>query len=145
MVPSFSSTTADFTSTPCRPALAIAESIGGIVDSTNAHGDATIMNVIARSSVDSRSAPSSSGIVNRATVAATMPTEYRCSTFSMNNCILALLALASATIATMRAITMSAAGRDTRTRRVPVPLTVPAKTSSPGCLVTGSGSPVMVA
>lgn len=43
-------TTADFASTPCRPALAIADSSGGIVESTTAQGEATIMNVIARSS-----------------------------------------------------------------------------------------------
>ena len=45
----------------------------------------------------------------------------------------------------MRAITESAASRSTRTRSAPVPLRVPANTSSPGCLATGSGSPVMVA
>ena len=43
-------TTADLTSTPWRPALAIADSSGGIVASTTAHGEATIMKVIARSS-----------------------------------------------------------------------------------------------
>jgi len=36
-------TMALFTRTPCRPALAIALSNGGIVASTTAHGDATIM------------------------------------------------------------------------------------------------------
>ena len=49
--PSRSITTADFTSTPCRPALAMADSSGGMVASTTAHGEATIMKVIARSSV----------------------------------------------------------------------------------------------
>lgn len=72
---SFSRTTADLTSTPWRPALAIADSSGGMVDSTSAHGEATIMNVIARSRVDCRSAPSSSGMVNSAIVATTMPIE----------------------------------------------------------------------
>ena len=42
-------TTADLTSTPCRPALAIADSSGGMVASTTAHGEATIMKVMARS------------------------------------------------------------------------------------------------
>lgn len=45
----------------------------------------------------------------------------------------------------MRAITVSAAGRVTRTPRLPVPFTVPANTSSPGFLSTGRDSPVMVA
>lgn len=72
---SFSRTTADFTSTPWRPAVAIADSSGGMVDSTSAHGEATIMNVIARNRVGCKSAPHSSGITNRATVAVTMATE----------------------------------------------------------------------
>jgi hypothetical protein len=42
----FSITTADFTSTPWRPALAIVASNGGMVASTTAHGEATIMKVI---------------------------------------------------------------------------------------------------
>jgi hypothetical protein len=50
-------TTADLTSTPWRPARAIADSRGGMVARTTAHGDATIMNVIARNNVDRRSAP----------------------------------------------------------------------------------------
>ncbi|MEV5750811.1 hypothetical protein AB0L00_23555 [Actinoallomurus sp. NPDC052308] len=41
---------ADLTSTPWRPALAIADSSGGIVARTTAHGEATIMKVISRSS-----------------------------------------------------------------------------------------------
>ena len=53
----------------------MADSIGGIVESTTAHGDATIMNVIARSSVDCRSAPAASGTANNATVATTTTTE----------------------------------------------------------------------
>ncbi|GAA1550165.1 hypothetical protein GCM10009678_36370 [Actinomadura kijaniata] len=72
--PSRSMTTADFTSTPCRPALAMADSSGGMVASTTAHGDATIMKVMARSSVDRRSSPRASGTANSARVAATMPT-----------------------------------------------------------------------
>ncbi|MEU4482904.1 hypothetical protein AB0F68_33360 [Micromonospora sp. NPDC023966] len=36
-------TTADLTRTPWRPAKAIADSSGGIVARTTAHGDATIM------------------------------------------------------------------------------------------------------
>ena len=68
-------TTADFTSTPWRPALAMADSSGGMVASTTAHGEATIMKVIARSKVERRSCPSASGTKNRASVAATMSTE----------------------------------------------------------------------
>ena len=68
-------TTADLTSTPCRPALAIADSSGGMVASTTAHGDATIMKVMARSRVGCRAAPNASGTRNRASVAATTPTE----------------------------------------------------------------------
>lgn len=45
----------------------------------------------------------------------------------------------------MRAITDSADGRCTWASSAPAPLTVPAYTSSPGCLATGSGSPVMLA
>ena len=67
--------TADFTSTPCRPALAIADSSGGMVASTTAHGDATNSKVMARSSAPRRSAPNSSGRVNRASVATTTITE----------------------------------------------------------------------
>lgn len=74
-----------------------------------------------------------------------MPIEYRCSIFSMNSWVGALVPEASSTIFTIRAITESAGSRSTRTRRAPVPFTVPANTSSPGRLVTGSGSPVMVA
>lgn len=74
-VASFSRTTADLMSTPWRPALAMDASSGGIVESTNAQGDATIMNVMARSNADRRSSPNSSGMPSRATVAATMPTE----------------------------------------------------------------------
>ncbi len=44
-VPRCSSTTADFTSTPWRPALAITDSSGGMVAGTTAHGDAAIMKV----------------------------------------------------------------------------------------------------
>ncbi|WP_167467684.1 hypothetical protein [Streptomyces rishiriensis] len=43
-----SMTTADLASTPRHPALAIADSSGGVVESTTAHGEATIMNVMAR-------------------------------------------------------------------------------------------------
>ncbi len=143
--PSCSITTADLTSTPCRPALAIEASNGGMVASTTAQGDATIMSVIARSKVGWNATPASSGIANSSSVAATMPMEYRCSIFSMNSCVLALVADASSTIATMRATTVSDAARSTRTRSAPVPLRVPANTSSPGILATGSGSPVIVA
>ncbi len=75
VAPSCSITTADLTSTPCRPALAIAASSGGIVASTTAHGEATIMNVIARSRESRSGSPHSRGSANSATVAATMPTE----------------------------------------------------------------------
>lgn len=73
--PSRSITTADLTSTPWRPALAMADRSGGIVARTTAQGDATIMNVIARSSESVRSAPKASGTRNTARVAATMPSE----------------------------------------------------------------------
>ncbi|SCL43182.1 hypothetical protein GA0070615_6314 [Micromonospora aurantiaca] len=138
-------TTADLTRTPWRPARAIADSSGGIVARTTAHGDATIMNVIDRNSVERRSAPKSRGTANSARVATTTAIEYRCSTFSMNSCVLALVADACSTRATMRAITDSPASRCTRTTSVPVPLRVPANTSSPTDLPAGSGSPVMVA
>lgn len=73
----------------------------------------------------------------------TTPIEYRCSTFSMNSCVRALVALASSTRVAIRAMTASAAGRSTRTVSTPVPFDVPAQTSSPGALSTGNGSPVM--
>ena len=142
--PSSSMTTADLTRMPCRPALAIAASSGGMVASTTAQGEATIMNVIARSSVGRSGPPKASGTANSSTVAATITAEYRCSTRSMNNCRRALLAEACSTRATMRAIADSSAGRLTRTRSAP-PFIVPANTSSPACLGTGSASPVMVA
>ena len=63
----------------------------------------------------------------------------------MNSCVRALVADASATIATIRATTVSDAARPTRTRSAPGPFRVPANTSSPGILATGSGSPVIVA
>ncbi len=72
---SCSTTTADLTSTPCRPALAIADSSGGMVASTTAHGDATIMNVMARSNTGCSWAPRASGMAMSATVATTTPTE----------------------------------------------------------------------
>ena len=103
------------------------------------------MKVIARSRVGWNAAPASSGITNSSSVAVTMASEYRCSTFSMNSCVLALVADACSTMATIRATTVSEAERPTRTRSAPVPLRVPANTSSPGFFVTGSGSPVIVA
>jgi hypothetical protein len=63
----------------------------------------------------------------------------------MNSWVGALVSEASSTIFTIRAITESAGSRSTRTRRAPVPSTVPANTSSPVCLATGRGSPVIVA
>ena len=75
VVPTRSITTADFTSTPWRPALAIAASSGGIVARTTAQGEATIMNVMARSRVGWNAAPASSGTANSSSVAATMPSE----------------------------------------------------------------------
>jgi len=72
-------------------------------------------------------------------------TEYRCSTFSMNSCALALVALACSTRVTIRATTESDAGRLTRICRAPWRFKVPANTSSPGSRSTGSGSPVMLA
>ena len=70
-----STTTADLTSTPCRPALAIADSSGGMVASTTAHGEATIMNVMARSNTGCSWAPSISGTPISAMVATTTPSE----------------------------------------------------------------------
>jgi len=70
-----SSTTAFLTSTPCRPALAITDSSGGIVASTTAHGDATIMKVIARSSVGVKCAPNPRGAAIRVRVTARTSTE----------------------------------------------------------------------
>ena len=143
VAPSRSITTADLTSTPCRPALAIADSSGGMVASTTAHGEATIMKVIARSSASCRSSPASSGTAKMARVATTTPTEYRCSTRSMNIWVRALVALASSTMAAIRATTLSCGGRVTSTVSTPEPLPVPANTSSPTPLSTGSGSPVI--
>ena len=74
-----------------------------------------------------------------------MPSEYRCSTRSMNSWVRALVCDASVTISTIRATTKSAAEERTRTVSVPVPFSVPANTSSPGSFAAGSGSPVMVA
>lgn len=68
-------TTADLIRTPCLPARAMADSSGGMVASTTAHGDATIMKVIARSRVGCRAAPNASGTANRARVATTTATE----------------------------------------------------------------------
>src|SRR6202040_2862590 len=89
--PSCSITTADLTSTPWRPALAMAANKGGMVASTTAHGEATIMNVMALSSDGWTAAPRTSGMKNTASVAVTTAIEYNCSTFSMNSCALALL------------------------------------------------------
>src|ERR1700747_2607551 len=58
----------------------------------------------------------------------------------MNSGVLALVAEACPTMATMRATTVSDAARLTRTRSAPVPLLVAANTSSPGVLAGGSGS-----
>ncbi|GAA1550157.1 hypothetical protein GCM10009678_36360 [Actinomadura kijaniata] len=63
----------------------------------------------------------------------------------MNSWVGALVSDASATMATIRAMTVSDGSRSTRTRSAPVPFRVPANTSSPARLSTGSGSPVMVA
>lgn len=68
-------TTADLTSTPLRPAVAMAASSGGMVASTTAQGEATIMKVIARSRLSWSGTPHNSGTVNNAMVAATMATE----------------------------------------------------------------------
>ncbi|CNU41128.1 Uncharacterised protein [Mycobacterium tuberculosis] len=75
VVPSCSITIADLASTPWRPALAIAANSGGMVASTTAHGDATIMNVMARSNARCRVSPHSGGTANTARVTATMPIE----------------------------------------------------------------------
>ncbi|AGC63039.1 hypothetical protein MULP_03334 [Mycobacterium liflandii 128FXT] len=70
-----STTIADLTSTPCRPALAIAESNGGMVASTTAHGEATIINVIARNKTTCTGVPNISGMAINASVAMTTPME----------------------------------------------------------------------
>ena len=46
-----------------------------MVARTTAHGEATIMKVIARSSVGWNAAPASSGTANSSRVAVTMPSE----------------------------------------------------------------------
>jgi hypothetical protein len=106
-----------------------------MVASTTAHGEATIMKVMARSSVSVRSAPKANGAANSRSVTATTPMEWRCSTFSMNNWVGALVRDASATMATMRAITESEGSRPTRTVNAPAPLSVPANTSSPAAFM----------
>ncbi len=53
----------------------MAASSGGLVASTTAHGEATIMKVIARSRVGWNAEPSRSGIANNSSVALTMPIE----------------------------------------------------------------------
>ncbi|MBL7623814.1 hypothetical protein I7331_32125 [Frankia sp. AgB1.8] len=68
-------TTADLTSTPWRPALATADNSSGIVASTTAHGEATIMKVIARRRQLVTAAPKVSGIRKTVRVAKTMPIE----------------------------------------------------------------------
>lgn len=73
--PRRSMATADLTRTPCRPALAMAESSGGMVARTTAHGEATIMKVMARSRASVRPAPKASGMPKTARVATTTLTE----------------------------------------------------------------------
>ncbi len=73
--PRRSITTADLTRTPWRPALAMAESRGGMVASTTAQGEATIMNVMARSRLPVTSSPKARGTRRTARVATTMPSE----------------------------------------------------------------------
>jgi hypothetical protein len=68
--PSRSITTADLTSTPSRPAVAIAASSGGMVASTTAQDEARNMNVLARNSASVSASPHDSGIKNSARVAA---------------------------------------------------------------------------
>ena len=46
-----------------------------VMEAVWSHGDATIMNVMARSKVDCNGAPTVSGMAMSATVAATTPTE----------------------------------------------------------------------
>mgnify|MGYP006870682133 CR=1 FL=1 len=53
----------------------MAASSGGMVASTTAQGDATIMKVMARSRVGSNSAPTSIGMPSSARVTTTTPTE----------------------------------------------------------------------
>jgi hypothetical protein len=67
-------TTALLTSTPCRPALAIDDSSGGMVARTTAHGEATIMYVMARRSVGRRDAPNASGTAKTTRVVRTTVT-----------------------------------------------------------------------
>ncbi len=68
-------TTADLASTPRRPAFAMADSSGGMVESTTAHGEATIMKVMARSSAERSPSPRANGTRKTARVARTMPRE----------------------------------------------------------------------
>ena len=56
----------------------------------------------------------------------------------------ARLRCASPTMRTIRASRVSAADRSARMTRLPVPLTVPPVTLSPGCFSTGIGSPVTI-
>ena len=53
----------------------MADSKGGMVASTTAHGEATIMNVMARSKVAVNSAPMANGTAINARVAATTTME----------------------------------------------------------------------
>ncbi len=138
--------TADSTRTPCRPALAWRISRGGIVGRTTAQGEATIMKGHGAQQGVRRSAPKASGLP-KDREGGGHPRRPRSAFRSSrwNSCVGALVRDASSTRVTMRAMTESAGSRSTRTRRAPVPLRVPAKTSSPGRLRTGEDSPVMVA
>ena len=60
----------------------------------------------------------------------------------MNSCVVALVADASATIATMRATTVCEGSRVTVARKAPEPLSVPANTSSSTLFTAGRDSPV---
>ena len=68
-------TTADLTSTPCRPALAIADSSGGMVASTTAHGRGDDHEGHRPQQRRLQVRADGSGTANSARVAATTPTE----------------------------------------------------------------------
>jgi len=116
---------------------------------TSAHGQAMISSVSPRysqprpSGVSQNEAPASRG-GSRATPAASATTTgvYQRAKRSMKRWLGARLAWASSTMWMMRLRVLSAARRVTRTSSAPAPLIVPAKTSSPAALSTGTLSPV---
>lgn len=82
------------------------------------------------------------GTTTASAVSAITPSAYGCSNRSMSRCVPAFWACASSTIAIIRAIALSDAGRVTRTSSAPPPLIVPPNTSAPSAFGTGTLSPV---